>query len=189
MTIETISIILTFITGIYAFLTYRILHANRQTIEEMKKQNEAFFRPQLLVNVFVPADSIIFYLRIKNVGRGMANEVRLAIDRDFFQFGEKKQECNIRSFSCFSNIIKSIPPDSELFFELAQDFVIFGEKSDPSITPKTFLIEADYNWGEKHYSETTKIDLSPYLNSVSSPESIPKELRAIKNVIAEAHKK
>jgi len=176
-----LNILLVCITGMYAFLTYRILRANRQTIDEMQKQNESYIRPYILISAFVPSASIVFCLRIKNIGKSIASNVKLEISSDFYQFGGNKESDNLKNFSCFVNQIRSIPPDSEINFELAQSFVIFGDKADPLKTPTTFVVTARYDWGNKYYTESTTIDLKPYLGSISPPDPMHEILRGIKD--------
>jgi hypothetical protein len=179
--------ILVIITGIYVFLTYLILRANRDTIKEMQKQNESYLRPYILISVFIPSGSIVFYLRIKNIGKSIAGNVKLEMDRDFYQFGGNNASDNIKTFACFASQIKSFPPDSEINLELAQGFVVFGEKGDPLKTPKSFVVTARYDWENRHYVESTTIDLNPYLGSISPPDPMYEILKEIKNELANVH--
>lgn len=187
MSAETIAnSLLVIVTGIYVFLTYQILHANRETMHEMRKQNESFLRPYIVANPFVVPGSVIFYLRIKNTGKSAASNMKIDIDRDFYQFGggtTGKQD-NLKDFSCFSNTIDCFAPEAEIVFELAQTFVVFGEKSDPTKTPSNFTLTISYNWGAISYKELTVIDLRPYLNSRTPPDSIYTEMKGIREKIS-----
>ncbi len=182
MSIETI-------TGLYAFVTFLILLSNMLTIRELRKQNESFMRPYIHINAFVPTGSIILYLRIRNQGRSTASNVKLTIDRDFFQYGGSSPEDNFRSFPCFNNVIADFPADAEFVFALAQSFVVLGKDADKSKTPTSFIIDARYDWASKHFDETTTIDLNPYLHSQSSPDPIHCELEGIKEELAKMQRK
>ena len=80
MVIEVLTGLLVVITGFYACVTYKMLTA-------LQQQAEAVTRPYLTINVFSEPKDVFFYLRIANTGRTGASNVRLILDRDFYQFG------------------------------------------------------------------------------------------------------
>ena len=80
MAIEVLTGLLVIITGFYAWVTYKMLTA-------LQQQAEAVTRPYLTINVFSEPKDVLFYLRIANTGRTGASNVRLTLDRDFYQFG------------------------------------------------------------------------------------------------------
>lgn len=70
---------LTIITGIYAYLTFRILKANEHAVAAMQEQAEQANRPYVVVAPFLKPHSIVIYLRITNSGKtavGGAQEAR-----------------------------------------------------------------------------------------------------------------
>lgn len=89
MTIEHLTAALVAITMFYAYATFRIMRANERAVSAMRKQTEALVRPYVTVTVMTVPASPMFYLRIANTGRTGAEDVRLTIDRDFFQYGHK----------------------------------------------------------------------------------------------------
>ena len=70
------------ITGYYAWVTHRMLTT-------MQQQSEAITRPYLTINVFSEPHGVLYYLRIANTGKTVASNVRLTLDRDFYQLGQK----------------------------------------------------------------------------------------------------
>jgi len=187
MTIEMITLAIAFllliVTCIYAFFTYKILKANEGVLREMQQQQESLYRPYISISPVTFADNPILSLRIKNTGRTNARQVKLVLDRDFYQFGEMKEENNLRNFSAFSTIIDSFAPDAEMLFYLAQSFVIFGENANPEITPSVFKVTAKYEYYGGTVEETTTIDLKPYLHSAIPQNPIAVELKKIKESI------
>ncbi len=57
-------------------------------------------------------DNPIFYLRISNVGKTAANDLKLSLDKPFYPFGEKKEDNNLAECFAFKNVITSFPPGS-----------------------------------------------------------------------------
>lgn len=177
--IELLTALLVLITAFYAWATYRILKANEHVVEAMREQAEATFRPYVIVTVRLEPDNPIFYLRVANIGRTAAANLRLTIDRSFFKFGEKGDKNDLASFSAFNRQIDSLPPDSEIIFGLAQGFVVFSPGADEAICPKRFTVTANYRFGEKQVEERHHIDLGPYLHADVPQDPIVRKLRSI----------
>ena len=74
--------VLVSITGYYARVTHKML-------KFMQRQSEAITRPYLTINVFSEPHGVLYYLRIANTGRTGASNVRLTLDRDFYQLGAR----------------------------------------------------------------------------------------------------
>jgi hypothetical protein len=148
-----------FFTAVFAALTFFIVRANREAVEVMREQMANQNRPFVTVSVRARTGTPIIRLSIKNVGRSPAQNLRLHIDRDFFLFNGKK---NLADMSAFTQSINSLPPTSELLFELGRMNTDFG----PGKCPYTFMVSAEYDDGEKKYSEKTDVDLYPYNNPI-----------------------
>jgi hypothetical protein len=179
--------IMVLVTCVYSFVTYKILKANEKVVLEMKNQQEAFTRPYMSVGVVALPTSQILYLKVKNRGNTPAYNVRMTLDRDFYQFAEKNDGKNLKNKPAFSESIDMIQQDAELWFYLAQGFVFFGKDYDETVTPKKFNVKVEYNYLEKTIVEDFAIDLSPYSNSVlpqdpvvTSLENIAQSVRGIK---------
>lgn len=186
---ELLTAILVVVTGFYAWATFRILKANDKVVDVMRKQNEALIRPYITVTTLVNPRHPIIYLKIINAGKTAAVNVKLEIDRPFYQFAEGREENNIAKFPAFQKPIDCFPPGMLLCFDLAQGFVIFGKNANPNITPTKFSIKAIYSYAERTVEEVTNVDLQPYLNSRSEPDPLIEELEKIRKAIEGLNKK
>jgi hypothetical protein len=108
------------------------------SVKEMRSQSEAMLRPYITVSPFIRAHTSLLCLRIANAGRNSAQNLKLALDRDFFQFGENQQDKNLRYKSAFTTLMDSFPPGSELIFSLCQGWVLFDGGGKPDICPVQF---------------------------------------------------
>lgn len=183
MITELLTAILVIVTAFYAWATFRILKENERVVEIMKKQTDSLIRPYITVNTLIHPRHPLIYLKITNTGKTAAENVRLEIDRPFYQFGIEGEENNIAIFSAFQKPIDCIPPMTSLIFDLAQGFVIFGKDAKPEKTPSKFSIKAKYSYAGQHVEEITNIDLQPYLNSRNEPYPIIEELEGIRKAI------
>lgn len=188
--IEFLTALLVIITGFYAWATYRILKANELVVEAMREQSEATYRPYVAVSLFLEPDNPIFYMRVKNLGKTAAKDVRLKIDRPFFKFGRKSDEDNLESFAVFNEPIDSLPPDSEIIFSLIQANVLFKPNTDQSICPRSFIIHSCYKFGSKEVNESHLIDMKPYMGSdipqdpmIRKMKEISENIRGIRNAM------
>ena len=184
MVIEYLTAILAFITAIYAYLTHRMAKSSEASVEAMREQSEAMLRPYITVATFIRPNTPFLYLRVSNTGRMGAQNLRLSIDHDFFQFGEKdRAEKNLRTMSAFSTAIDSFPPGTELIFALGQGWVIFGENAQPDVCPTQFNVTATYEFLEKEATEVNRIDLRPYIGTEGEHDPIVEELERIRKVM------
>ena len=182
MVTEYLTAILTFITAIYAYLTHRMAQTSQASVEEMRRQSEAMMRPYIVVSSFVRPHTPLLYLRIANTGRNAAQNLKLSIDKDFFQFGENQSDKNLKNKSAFNTSMDSFPPDSEILFALAQGWVLFeGGKSD--ICPSQFSITATYEFSGKQVEERHNIDLRGYLGSEGNRDPLVEELEKIRKIM------
>lgn len=186
--IELLTSALVLITGFYAWVTFRIMRANERTVASVREQTEALNRPYVTITVLTVPDSPVFYLKIANTGRTGAGNVRLQMDRDFYQYGRKDGR-NLRSLAAFQQPIDQLPPGSEIVFALAQAFVVFGKDADPTITPQVFEVRASYRYGATEVDEKTIIDLRPYFLSVDKPDRMIDVLQAIRKELEKIAKK
>lgn len=184
MVIEYLTAILAFITAIYAYLTHRMAKASEASVEAIHNQSEAMLRPYITAAPFIRPNTPFLYLRVKNTGKMGAQNLRLTLDRDFFQFGEKdRAEKNLRTMSAFSTSIDSFPPGAELIFALGQGWVIFGENAQPDVCPTQFNVMATYEFLEKRVAEVNRIDLRPYIGTEGEHDPVVEELERIRKVM------
>lgn len=165
MAIEILTAALVLITAFYAWATFKILGANEKVVEVMREQTLATSRPYVVVAPVLEPDNPIVYLRISNLGRTAASNLRLTIDKSFFKFGEESKDRDLAGFAAFNQPIDSLPPGAEITFSLAQGFKIFeGNVENPKL-PHTFSVTAEYEFADKKVREVNRIDLRPYLGA------------------------
>lgn len=176
LNIENITIVLVIITGIYAYLTYRICKSTEASII-------AAARPYITISAYVRPHTPFIYLRIKNAGKSSANNLKLTINKDFYQFGETENpERNIKNLSSFQTPIDSFAPEMELSIALGQGWLILDE-SNQKITPSQFTINAVYNYGHSEIKEEHKIDLRGYKGTEGERNVIAEELEKIRKEV------
>ena len=61
--------------------------------------------------------------------------------------------------------------------------MIFGEDSQPEITPPQFNVTASYKFRGKQIEETNRIDLRPYIGSEGGRDPVVEELEKIREVL------
>lgn len=173
---EILTAILVAITGVYAFLTYRMSKMNERTVQLMQEQTESMSRPYLIIQPIVRPHTPLLYLKIYNSGKTPALNVRLELDRDFYQFDDVNR--NLKDTSIFTSTFDSFAPRQELFFALGQGWLIFGESINP--LPQQFMITATYSYLGKEVIEKNHIDLRPFANSEGELSPIVEELKKIR---------
>jgi hypothetical protein len=171
------------LTAMFAGLTFFILRANRAAVGAMREQMADQNRPFVSVSVQVRMGTHVFQLLVRNVGRSPAQNLRLRLDRDFFQFGERREGRNLATQSAFSQPIDCLPPMSELLFDLGMGFKIFESGADPTTCPHTFEVSADYEYGKSKYMERTNVDLRPYLGTSVPHHPVVDELERVRKSI------
>lgn len=169
--IQTITtILLALFTGIYAFLTAKI-------VGSAHREHEASYRPYIQISVYLRA-GFIFCLKIRNVGKTSARTVSLDLDKDIFQFTEINR--NLKDFFIFKNVIESIPPETEYHIDLGTSFEYFNEEN-AEVLPKVFTMTISYSYfDKKHAVERTTIDLRPYHSTSVIKDPIIEELEKLK---------
>lgn len=177
MVIENLTAILVFVTTIYVYLTYRMAKATEASAD-------ATMRPYVTVAPYVRPHTAFLYLRVENSGRTAAEDLRLTIDRNFYQFGNvDRPESNLRTMSAFTAPIDSLPPGNQLNFALGQGWVIFGEKARTDIMPPQFNVTISYKYRGKVVEEISRIDLRPYIGSEGDRDPIVEELERIRQTL------
>jgi hypothetical protein len=177
--IEILTGSLVAITGFYAWVTFRIMKANERALAAMRQQAEALTRPYISIGLVTVPNSHIFYLRIANTGNTGAKNVRLTLDRDFFQYGQASGP-NLRNVSAFQEPISELPPAAEIVFGLAMGTQLVGSQLNPALTPPVFSVTAVYSFSDKAVTEVTTIDARPYRDSMRPPSAVVTELHGMK---------
>jgi hypothetical protein len=160
-----------------------ILKANQASVEQMKAQQQNMLRPYIVISPVVMSGTGMFLLRIKNSGISAAQNLRLSIDRNFYQFGMRDNEKDLKCFTVFNKPIDTFAPGAEIMFHLGLGKDIFAPSADPNPTPTTFSISAQYCFLDRDFSETSIIDLMPYREGVVSFDPLISELEKMTKVI------
>ncbi len=184
MIIEILTGILAVITAIYAYLTLRMAKASEASVQAVRQQSEDALRPYISVSPVIRPHTPFLYLKIANTGRTGAQNLRLTLDRDFFQWGKANEPGkNLRTQNAFSLPIDSFAPGAELLFGLGQGWVLFGEKANSAATPVQFNITASYEFFGRKVEEVNRIDLRPYLGTEGEHDPVVEELERIRKVL------
>ncbi len=184
-----LAVVMTLSTLLYTWLTYLIVRSNRKTLLFMQEQALEATRPYIAIAALPEPETPLFILHIRNTGKTAASNLRLTLDRSFYQFGERRADRDISTFRAFQEPIVSFSPDAELMFYLAQSFVIFGDNADLSVTPSVFAVTATYSFAGRTVEERTTIDLNAFLQSaLELDRSTGALVGAIKDVAAAVRK-
>lgn len=181
--------ILAVVTSFYAWVTFRILKANEHTVALMSEQLELLNRPYVQIAALIRPGVGLIYLRISNEGKTPAKNLSLTIDRDFFQFGERRDDRNLAKQTAFTVPIDSFSPSAALEFLLGTGPAIFASSADESLSPKVFEIKATYTFDEKIVTETTAIDLRPYLGTAIPHSEIKDGFESVAKAVSDLARK
>lgn len=177
---DWLTLALVVITAFYAWATLKILRANEAMVSTMRDQQNAAMRPYILVSTSVRTGTQLFYLSIKNVGKTAALGLKLSLDKIFYQLGEKREDRNIANSAAFSRVIDSLPPDGQLLFLLGSGPTLYSGSNTEELSPLLFQVTANYMAGSESISETSTIDLRPYINTDIPHDTIAEELRKLR---------
>lgn len=157
--IEILTSLLVIITGIYAFLTHRILQANRASVALMTSQIESSTRPYVVVSL--SRERAGFYsFEVSNLGRSSARQLHLTCDPeikpvgaagDVVQFGKPTDATGL-----FRHPITYLAPGQTVR-------ALFGHYSGirDSYPDLTFKITLRYEGTGKSYEEMAELSLKP----------------------------
>lgn len=174
---------LVLVTAFYAYATFKILRANEAMVKTMRDQQNAAMRPYIIISVNVRMGTQLLYLSIKNVGMTAAIDLRLSMDKNFYQLGEKREERNIANSVAFSQTINSLPPDGQFLFLLGNGTTLYSESNSEGLSPLLFTITANYRSITDSYTETSVVDLRPYINTDAPYDPVVEELRSLRQEV------
>lgn len=183
MTIENLTALLVLVTAYYAWVTARILRANREVIQLMKQEQDAQKRPYVVVSPFSVPRRDMLYLKIANLGRSPATNLKLSLSSPFYQFGKKQPETDLSTFWAFRSPVPSFAPGAEIIFYLANGLVLFGDKVDAAVTPLVFHVSASYDHEGKSIIESTTVDLNQFRGAALQPDPLAHELAELTKVL------
>jgi hypothetical protein len=182
-----LNVILVAITAVYAILTRRIAKSNELTVAAVGLQTENLIRPYITIAHSFTSETIIS-ISIANTGKSNAENLRLQINKDFFQFGVK--DSNLARLFVFQTNIETFSPNSHFIFPILSSIELQDQKEDNPLCPSIFTITATYSFFGKTVTETTTIDLRVYQGIWMPPKTIEerisdltKEVKEIKEFI------
>ena len=180
MTMEILTGILVAITGIYAFLTYKMTVTSEKSVQIMLEQTEAMSRPYIIIKPYVRPNTPFLYIKITNPGKTAAKNLKLKLDKKFLQFNESDK--NLQLANAFQEPIQSFSPEQEVLFALGQGWLIFGDGNDDM--PQQFTIDSEYDLLDgKTVKESHIIDLKPFSQSEAAKDTIVEELEKIRKAL------
>ena len=156
--------------------TFKILRANRETVQVMREQVRAMSRPYIQISPWVRVGSTMLMLTIRNTGASAAQKLRLTLDKDFYSNGEAIESKNLRRLTAFVLRIESFPPRAELSFHLGPGHVIFN---DSEHCPVRFTVTAEYTFEGETVTEPTTVDLQPFMNSAKPIDAVAEQLEDV----------
>lgn len=106
----------------------------------------------------------------------MARDLRITLDRAFFQFAE---HTDIRDFEVFNQAIPTFAASERLHFDLARGSDLGVTRADNLITPTEIGFDLSYNSDTgRTYHDKLLIDFKPYMHS-HHPRSVAEHLENI----------
>jgi len=136
---EILTALLVLITGVYVFVTYKILRANERVVSTIQEQINSSVRPYIYFDL---AHGPLINAKLKNTGITAGYNVSVQLDPQLYVFtGEKKLKARITS-----NTISLMPPGKEI-----EEFIAGYpelEKQTPSLKYKGTLNYCDVNHQE-----------------------------------------
>jgi hypothetical protein len=157
--------VLVVITGIYAYLTHRMVKSSEASVALMKEQTEAISRPYIAISLVKPPNNPYIHLRIENTGRSAAHNVRFALGPEVDAVCQKETIRHLRESYLFTKEILSLPPGSPVLFLLGLGDRI-GTEPDSERPQKTVSVTAEYGFAGSRVKETTWLDVNQYDNTI-----------------------
>lgn len=180
------------VTGVYAYLTYRLVKSSEQQSWEVS-------RPRLVVALRTNQGGQFLMLHIENIGMTPADELRLALDRPVNQqFGKVK---DIRETPILKEGLPSLPPQTRVRIGIGVAHSYLHEDADRQLHPLSFEVTATYKSGDRNISERFPLDVERQLNATlldqdyleefgrNFPEKFSKEMRDLVRELKEHRKK
>lgn len=174
--IEILTALLVVITGVYAWLTYRISSATEQATQAVLEQNESLTRPYVVVKPYVASMSR-FFLSVENTGASSARNLRLSIDKSFYCIGNESDD--LAQTHLFNERVDTFAPGEQVTYFLGLRGNIFSDQADRSQIPLVFKVTAEYSYGSRTVVEERTVDLRQYYDIV---EVKPSEMRSLERI-------
>lgn len=150
------------------------LRANRKSVEEMERSRKAEYRPYVVVYMDYQPNGVV-QLIVQNIGKKMANLVRISTDKDI-KFPKEKPLCESRSMK---DGIPNLPPGHPITFFLG----FAWDMQDDNNNAPSYIAKISYSdeTGES-YEEEYILDIN-YFN-----ESKQLVLKGMHDLVKEVEK-
>lgn len=146
-------------------------------LDNAQKQHQEEVRPWVYVQ-FEFHHEIFVKLVIENKGRSPAYDLRVTLDKDFYQFAEPDESRNLRTFPSFNEPISWFPPGAKISVDMAQGFNFDVVREGKNLTPSRLIVSTVYADKIQSYSESCALDLTPYFHT-TQPKSVSEQLGRI----------
>ncbi|MCG3114929.1 MAG: helix-hairpin-helix domain-containing protein [Candidatus Manganitrophus sp. SA1] len=164
---EILTAILVVITGVYAYLTHRI-------VKEMQITREADLRPYLDVDAV--AISFMFHLIIKNNGKTAAQQVRFKFDKSIENIWKEK----VDQLPLFKDGIDFLAPGKQYSIALGPTHFWLGKDVDKAKHPSIFTVYVEYSYlGLKKFQEKSVINLETYMHTEAYENEVVKSIKKL----------
>ena len=174
--------VLVVITGIYAYLTHRIVKSSETSARLMKNQVVAISRPYVSIFLAKQPNNPFILLRIENSGQTAAQDMTLTLGPEFEKIAHLKGPSELKTAYFFSKTMASFPPRSPVHFLLGfGGAFVTDDKKRPQ---ETFSVTATYSFADQTVSETTWLDVNQYDSTVLETDPIVDVLTKIKDELA-----
>lgn len=176
--IETLTLLLVILTGVYAYLTYRIMSANHEAVDAMRAQIVASVRPYVYFDLVTTGPLIEGLL--KNTGVSAAYDVTVSL--------QPTVQIHIRGAAQDSSLIGKpvsfMPPQKEIREFLGS----FTELENSNVSLKFTGEVAYFDSERRRFSEQFTIDLSsrkgmPYIGRTTVEDELKKLNEKILDVL------
>lgn len=177
-TLELLTTLLVLITGVYAYLTYRLAKASESTVTEMREQSEATSRPYVVFSMPKIANNPFTFLQVENTGKTPAMNLKLSLGPEFDKISNLPSMQRLKGSHLFTRTSDSFPPNSPVLFHLGIGSTLGGE-NEKKYPQDKFSITAEYSFGAHTVKETTWIDVNQFHDSMLFTDPIVDALKKI----------
>ena len=140
---ELLTSVFVVITGVYAWITFRIMKANERTVASVREQTESLNRPYVTISGTDCSRQPDVLSANRQYGQDWRQRCAPS-DRSrlFRQWEDGRTESThtlgVPATDC------GIGTGSELIFTLGSSITVFAHAADPAVTPQVFEVSAAY---------------------------------------------
>lgn len=172
-----ISGIVAICTGVYTFINYKMLR-------ESKRSREQKLDPIVVPYLQVSETRSILEFRIKNIGEGLARDVKINVLEDFERLN--KESLTFSNIGAIKNGVSVFPPQYELKYYIGRIPNLFQEHSEKKV--KISFTYQSIDGRNFHYTYELPFNQIFGQNTSTPPDSylgqIPYYLNAVKSEIS-----